>query len=314
MRRRILLAGGSGFLGQLLAEHLSRLDWEPIVLTRTPRDNAHAKELAWDAKSLGPWHQALEDAEAVINLTGRSVNCRYTAGNRRAIMDSRVESTRVIGEAIARCAKPPRIWLNASTATLYEHTFGPAHDETSNAFNATLDAKDAFSVSVGRAWEQALSDVPTPHTRKVALRISIVFGTVPGGVFRILRRLTKFGLGGRMGSGRQFVSWIHELDFCRAIEWILSQPAMNGPVNLASPHPVTNAEMMRMFREVCGTPVGVPAAKWMLELGAIVLRTETELLLKSRRVVPGRLLACGFQFQYATMAEALADLEGRLNA
>jgi len=312
--RRIILAGGSGFLGQLLAQHLQPLGWEPIVLTRSPSSAAKFQEVAWDARTRGNWANTLEGAEAVINLAGRSVNCRYNEKNRRAIMDSRVESTRAIGAAIARCTQPPRAWLNCSTATIYRHTFGPPHDESSTDFTPMPEAKDEFSVAVARAWEQALNDAVTPHTRKVALRITIVFGTVEGGVFRILRRLAKLGLGGRMGNGRQFVSWIHEWDFCRAVEWILEHEDIAGPVNLAAPNPVTNVDMMRLVRRGCGLPIGLPATEWMLEMGAFVMRTETELLLKSRRVIPGRLLAGGFRFQFPTMEAALSDLEERVTS
>ena len=312
--RRIILAGGSGFLGQVLARFLEPRGWEPIVLTRRPSTNAPFQEIGWDARTLGDWSGALEGAEAVINLTGRSVNCRYNEANRRAILGSRVDSTRVIGEAIARCTRPPRSWLNGSTATLYRHTLGPPHDESSTDFAPTREAHDDFSVSVARAWEGAFMDAATPVTRKVALRITIVFGTVEGGVFRILRRLSQLGLGGRLGSGRQFVSWIHEVDFCRAVEWVLDHDDLSGPVNIAAPNPLTNAEMMRLFRRTCGIPLGLPAAGWMLEVGAALMRTETELLLKSRRVVPGRLLAAGFGFQFPSMEQALSDLEQRVSA
>ncbi len=311
MNRRIILAGGSGFLGQLLGEFLQPRGWEPVVLTRSPAARAKFKELAWDARTLGDWAHALDGAEAVINLAGRSVNCRGTPANRLAIMNSRVESTRVLGEAIARCSQPPKTWLNSSTATIYKHSFDRPNDESSTDFSPTPEARDAFSVEVARAWEQALDGAQARQTRKVALRITLVFGTVPGGVFQILRRLTRFQLGGRMGSGRQYVSWIHEEDFCRAVEWILEHPEMSGPVNLAAPHPVTNREMMETFRRVCGVSIGLPAAEWMLEVGAFFLRTETELMLKSRNVIPGKLLASGFSFCYPRMEEALRDLAGR---
>jgi len=313
MSRRIILAGGSGFLGQRLASYLQPRGWEPVVLTRTPSPAATFKEIEWNARTIGDWAKSLEGADAVINLVGRSVNCRYNAENRRAIMDSRVESTRVIGEAIARCTNPPRVWLNSSTATIYKHTFGPPHDESSHDFATAAQAKDEFSVEVARAWEKAFDESPAPRTRKVALRTTIVFGTVEGGVFRILRRLARFGLGGKMGSGKQFVSWIHDEDFCRAVEWILEHYELAGPVNMAAPHPLTNAEMMAAFRRVCGIPLGLPAAEWMLEVGAFFLRTETELLLKSRRVVPGKLLASGFEFRFPKMEEALRDLEQRIS-
>ena len=310
--RRILIAGGSGFLGQLLANFLQPREWDPVVLTRSPSATAKFKELSWDGRTPGAWTQALEGADAVINLAGRSVNCRSTPENKRLIMDSRVDSTRVIGQAIAQCSEPPCVWLNASTATIYKHTFDLAHDETSTDFSPTPEVKDKFSVEVALAWEKALDETQVPQTRKVALRTTLVLGTVEGGVFRILRRLARAGLGGKMGSGQQFVSWIHDADFSRAVEWILEHPELSGPVNLGAPHPLTNAEMMQTFRRVCGVPFGLPAAEWMLEVGAFVLRTETELLLKSRRVVPGKLVASGFQFEFPTLEKALRDLEVRI--
>ena len=314
MSRRIVLAGGGGFLGQLLASYFQPRGWESIVLARRPSAKAAFKEIAWDGRTIGDWAQSLEGAEAVINLAGRSVNCRYNADNRRAIMESRVDSTRVLGEAIARCTTPPRTWLNSSTATIYKHTFGPPHDEASTDFATAAEAKDEFSVSVARAWEGAFDEASTPRTRKVALRTTLVFGISAGGVFQILRRLARFGLGGRMGSGGQFVSWIHEEDFCHAVEWALEHPELVGPVNMAAPHPLTNSQMMQTFRRVCGIPLGLPATERMLEIGAFVMRTETELLLKSRRVIPGKLLAGGFQFQFPNLEEALRDLERRVRA
>lgn len=305
--KRLILAGGSGFLGQALAEYFLARGHEVIVLTRSPkqRDDA-AKEIQWDAKSPGPWTQTVNGADIVINLAGRSVDCRYNEKNRREIIRSRVDSTQAIGEAIERSAKPPRVWLNASSATLYRHTFDRAMDENGET-GATPEAKDAFSIEVIRQWESALNAAPTPHTRKAALRVTLVLGT-GGGVFPVLRRLTRFGLGGRMGNGRQYVSWIHIEDFCRAVEWIADHDDLSGPINLAAPNPIPNAEMMSAFREVFKMPIGLPATEWMLEVGAFFLRTETELILKSRRVVPGRLSASGFQFEYPTLPEALSDL------
>ena len=312
--RRIVLAGGSGFLGRLLAEHLHARGWEPVILTRKPSAQARFKEVAWDARRAGDWARELEGAEAVINLAGRSVNCRFTAENKKLVMDSRVDSTRAVGEAIERCAEPPRVWLNCGTATIYRHTLGAAHDETSMDFAVTPAVHDEYSVEVARAWEQAQTACATPRTRQVTLRITLVFGTVPGGVVQILRRLARLGLGGRMGSGKQFVSWIHEEDFCRAVEWILEHNTLQGPVNLAAPEPLPNVEMMRTFRRVCGgVPFGLPAFEWMLEAGAFVMRTETELILKSRRVVPGKLRADGFVFRFPQMEEALRDLEKRIS-
>jgi len=305
--KRLILAGGSGFLGQALAKRLGEGGSEVVVLTRTPRQQAdRITEMAWDGKTLGEWAKRVDGADAVINLTGRSVDCRYTTANRQVILASRVDSTRVLGEAIALCARPPRVWLNASSATIYKHTFTSPMDESGET-GAAPEAKDEFSVEVIRQWEQALGAAPTPATRKIALRITMVFGT-EGGVFPVLRRLARFGLGGRMGSGRQFVSWIHIADFLRAVEWLLAQANFSGPVNLAAPAPLPNAEMMHHLREAVGVPFGLPATEWMLELGAACLRTETELILKSRRVVPGRLVADKFQFQFPEMRSAVRNL------
>lgn len=313
---RIVIAGGAGFLGRVVAKYFSAKGREVVVLTRSPKGNVDGgREVEWDAETLGRWAQELDGAEAVINLTGRTVNCRYNAKNRREIMDSRVNSTRVIGEAIGKCAKPPRVWLNASTATIYKHTFGPAHDENGE-IGATLEAQDEFSIDVARAWERTLEDAKTPATRKVALRAAMVLGTGENSVFPMLRRLTRLGLGGRMGSGRQYVSWIHERDFCRAVEWIMAREEFTGPVNVAAPNPVTNAEMMGILREVVGAPLGIglPAAEWMLAVGAFVLRTEVELIIKSRRVAPLRLLESGFEFQLPTIREAFAELAAKSRA
>jgi uncharacterized protein len=309
MKRRIILAGGSGFLGRALSEHFLKHGNEIIALTRAPKNRADgAKEIFWDAKSLGDWARFVDGADAVVNLTGKSVDCRYNEKNRREIIASRVDSTRVIGQAIAKCKAPPRVWLNASSATIYKHTFDQPMDEAGET-GATPEAKDAFSIEVIRQWEGALNDASTPATRKVALRITLVFGR-NGGVFPVFRRLAKFGLAGAMGSGRQFVSWIHEEDFCRAMEWILAKEDLGGPINLAAPNPLPNRETMRLIRRACGAPFGLPATEWMLEIGAFFLRTETELLLKSRRVVPGKLLASGFQFQFCELQIALKALCG----
>ena len=314
-KQKLILAGGSGFLGGELAKHFTALGWEVVILTRSPKPRTDAiREVAWNAKSLGDWARELEGASAVVNLTGRSVDCRYNAKNRRDIMNSRVDSTRVVGEAIAQCRIPPRVWLNSSTATVYTHTFGKPHDESSQEMDSAADAKDAFSVEVAQAWERTLNEATTTKTRKVALRTSMVLGLGRNSVFPVLRRLTKFGLGGRQGSGNQFVSWIHIDDFCRAIEWIIAHDDLAGPINQCAPNPLPNAEMMRTFRSVCGMPIGLPATEWMLEIGAFFLRTETELIFKSRRVVPRRLLTSGFEFRFPTFREALADLEKKISA
>ncbi len=312
MKNRIILAGGSGFLGGALAKHFSTLDWEVVILTRSPKSRTdRVREVSWDARTVGDWVRELDGATAVVNLTGRSVDCRYTAKNRREIMDSRVDSTRVVGEAIARCENPPRVWLNSSTATVYKHTFGKPHDESSREMDSITDAKDAFSVEVAQAWERALNEAVAPRTRKVALRTSMVLGLGHNSVFPVLRRLTRFGLGGKQGSGKQFVSWIHEEDCCRAIDWIILHEELVGPVNICAPNPLPNAEMMKLFREFCHAPFGLPATEWMLEIGAFFLRTETELIFKSRRVIPGRLIESGFQFRFPFFRDALENLETR---
>ncbi len=309
MKQCIILAGGSGFLGGALANHFSALNWEVIILTRSPKQRTDGvREVAWDARTLGDWIRELDGATAVVNLTGRSVDCRYNAKNRREIMESRVDSTRVVGEAIARCANPPRVWLNSSTATVYKHTFGKPHDESSLEMDSAKDAKDAFSVEVAQAWERTLNEAVTPRTRKVALRTSMVLGLGHNSVFPVLRRLTRFGLGGKQGSGKQFVCWIHEEDFCRGVEWIISHEELAGPINVCAPNPLANEEMMKLFRKICGVPFGLPATEWMLEIGAFFLRTETELIFKSRRVVPGRLIESGFQFRFSFFRNALENL------
>jgi uncharacterized protein (TIGR01777 family) len=250
----------------------------------------------------------------VINLAGRNVNCRYTPENRRLIMDSRILSTRIVGEVIARAATPPRVWLQASTATIYAHRFDAPHDEATGIVGGSEpDAPPAwrFSIEVATAWEEAAQHARTPRTRKVLMRSAMIMSPDRGGIFDLLLRLVRFGLGGPVAGGRQYVSWIHDQDFIRAVLWLIERDDLNGVVNVASPHPVPYAEFMRTLRAARGIPIGLPATQWMLEIGAFVLRTESELVLKSRRVVPGRLLQSGFVFQFPGWFEAARDLCGR---
>ena len=306
--KRIVIAGGSGFLGRILIAHFGRQGFEVVNLSRSAaRSRAGCRQVAWDGKTPGPWSHELDGAEAVINLAGRSVDCRYHERNRREILDSRVESTRVLGQAIARCKNPPRVWLNSSTATIYKHTFGPAWNEDGE-IGGTPEVNDLFSVEVARAWEHEQNIAVTPHTRKVALRAAMVLGHGANSVFPVLCRLVRCGLGGRMGNGQQFVSWIHQADFCRALDLLFTCDELDGPLNLAAPMPLSNREMMSTLRQLCHVPLGLPATRWMLELGAFFLRTETELILKSRRVVPGRLLSSGFEFRFPTFRAASIDL------
>lgn len=306
----IVIPGGSGHIGSLLARAFHHDGHNVVVLSRQPSSQPWRVSV-WDASTLGQWANELDGSDVVINLAGRSVNCRYTPPNRSEIFDSRVRSTHVVGQAIARAARPPRVWLQASTATIYAHRYDAPNDELTGIIGGTEpDAPSSwsFSIDVARAWEQALDAVAVPRTRKVALRSAVVMSPDRGGPFDMLLRLVRFGLGGTTGDGRQFVSWVHEADFVRAIRWLIDHDEIDGIVNIAAPEPVPNAEFMRLLRQAWGTPIGLPAATWMLEIGAFFLRTETELILKSRRVVPRRLLEQGFVFEHPHWNEAARDL------
>jgi len=313
--RRVVIPGGAGFLGSLLSKYLVAKGYEVVVLTRSPDATfGGRRDVRWDGKTLGPWTAAIDGAYAVINLTGRSVDCRYNKKNRQEIFDSRILSTRIIGEAIVLCDNPPTVWLNASTATIYKHTYGEPHDESSGEIGATKEGQDKFSIEVATAWETEFERAETPSTRKVALRTAIVFGNHSGTALAVFRRLTRFGLGGKMGHGRQYVSWIHGHDFCRAVEWILDHKTDKTVYNLCAPNPVTNRQMMTTLRNVVGAPFGLPATGWMLEIGAFLLRTETVLILKSRRVLPGHLHSEGFSFEYPVFEQAIRALEADLGS
>ncbi|HEX2211130.1 MAG TPA: TIGR01777 family oxidoreductase [Longimicrobium sp.] len=310
---KIVIPGGSGQVGTVLARAFHGEGHHVVVLTRQPRA-APWRTVAWNAATADAWTAELEGADAVINLAGRSVNCRYTPENRRLITESRVVSTRVLGEAIARAADPPRVCLQASTATIYAHRLDAPNDEATGIIGGReAGAPDTwrFSIDVATAWERALDEADTPRTRKVKLRSAMVMSPDRGGIFDTLLGLVRRGLGGRAGNGRQYVSWIHDADFVRAIRWLMEHEEMDGAVNVASPHPLPNAEFMRALRRAWGTRVGLPAAEWMLEVGAAFMRTETELILKSRRVVPGRLLEAGFTFQHPHWPDAARDLCAR---
>ncbi len=294
---KVVVAGGSGQLGQLLRTHFERNGSQVTTLSRTP---SHAA-VPWDGRSLGDWTRMIDGADAVVNLSGRSVNCRYTAANLKQMLDSRVESTRVMGEAISQSSSPPAVWLQMSTATIYAHRFDAPNDEYTGAIGGSEpDAPLSWrnSIDIATAWEAALQAAGTPATRKVALRTAMVMSPEPGGVFQQLSRLTRLGLGGPIAGGRQFVSWIHARDFVRAIEFLLKRPDVAGPVNIAAPHPLRQRDFMATLRQIYHVPIGLPATRPMLELGTRVLQTESELLLKSRRVVPRRLLEAGFTFDF----------------
>jgi uncharacterized protein len=281
---------------------------EIVILTRNPKPRVGLiREVRWDGVTAGEWRKELEGARAVINLAGISVNCRYHARNRKLMLDSRLNSTRVLGEAIARCASPPPVWLNSSTATIYKHTFGPAWDEAGE-IGGCAEAKDVFSVHLAAEWERVFSEASTPRTRKVALRTAMVLGHAKNSVLPNMLRLGRLGLGGSLAGGHQFVSWIHQEDFCRAVEWIIEHENISGAVNLAAPNPVANEDFMAMIRKVCDRRYGLPAPRWLLEIGAFFMRTETELIIKSRRVVPGKLLAKGFTFRHPHLLPAVEQL------
>jgi len=310
---RIVLAGGSGQVGTILARYFQGKGDSIVVLARNPAP-APWRVFKWDATSLGPWIGEIEGADLVINLAGRSVNCRYTESNRREIKESRTLSTHILGEAISRAKLPPRVWMNASTATIYRHVFDCAMDEASGELGGSepgVPSTWRFSIDVATSWEEAFFSSAAPATRKIALRSAMVMSPDRGGVFDALLRLVRFGLGGKSGSGKQFVSWIHDRDFITSIEYLLGHDDFDGPVNIASPNPLPNSEFMAGLRKAWGTRVGLPASEWMLEVGAIFLRTETELILKSRRVVPGRLLAHGFKFRFPNWEAAAQDLVAR---
>ena len=307
---KIVIPGGTGQVGKLLARAFVADGHEVVVLSRKP-GSAPWQVIGWDAETVGEWAASLDGADAVINLAGRSVNCRYHAENRRLIIESRIKSTQAVGAAIARAARPPRVWLQASTATIYAHRYDAPNDEATGILGGSEESAPEtwrFSIDVAKAWERAACEVNLPRTRRVLLRSAMTMSPDPGGIFDVLLGLVRWGLGGASGDGRQYISWIHDRDFIRAIYWLIDHAELAGPVNLTSPNPVPNAEFMCTLRKAWGTRIGLPAAKWMLAIGAFAMRTETELILKSRRVVPGRLLQSGFEFHFPKWIEAAGDL------
>ena len=299
-----LLPGGTGFMGKALSRHFVEQGHEVIVLTRSSRVSTNRiTYLQWDGKTRGPWTQAMDLADVVINLAGRSVNCRYTKENKQEIFDSRVDSTRILGEAIADSQNPPSIWMNSSTATIYRHAEDRPMTESSGELGSGM------SVNVARAWEDSFFGAQTPGIRKVALRTSIVLSTEDGAFTRLLN-LARTGAGGAQGGGQQMVSWIHVEDVIRAIEFLIDRSDLEGPFNLAAPDPIPNHKFMKILREAVGMPFGMPMPGWLMEIGAAVIGTETELILKSRWVLPERLLKEGFEFRYGTAQKAIGELVG----
>ncbi len=310
---RIVIPGGSGQVGSILARHFHASGHEITVLSRNPQ-RAPWKTLLWDGVNPGSWTAALEGSDVCVNLAGRSVNCRYTTVNRSAIYQSRLQSTELLNRVVQALRDPPRVWLNASTATIYRHALDRAMDEvTGELGGGEPGAPDTwnFSIDVAKRWEQAFFGVETPRTRKVAMRSAMTFSPDRGGVFDVFLSLVRHGLGGKQGSGRQFVSWIHETDFVRAVDFLIVREEFTGTVNVASPHPLPNVDFMRVLRAAWGAAIGLPAPGWMLEAGTWLMRTESELVLKSRRVVPGRLQEAGFTFEFPEWPAAARDLVRR---
>ncbi|MFJ9127313.1 epimerase [Streptomyces sp. NPDC102340] len=308
---KIVLPGGTGQVGGVLRRALTAAGHEVVVLIRRPvRDG----EVQWDGRTLGPWAEVVDGSDVIINLAGRSVSCRYTNENLRAMMHSRVDSARVVGQAIAAARKPPHVWLQMSTATIYAHRFDAPNDEATGAIGGAepgVPGYWAYSVEIAKNWEREQERAATPQTRKVALRSAMVMSPDRGGVFDYLLWLARLGLGGPVAGGAQYVSWIHDRDFVRAVEFLIGRDDISGAVNLAAPGPLPQREFMRVLRAAWGVRVGLPATRWMAEVGALALRSDTELLLKSRRVVPGRLRDEGFTFDHGAWEEAAADLVGR---
>ena len=318
MTQRIVIPGGSGQVGTLLARHFHAQGHQVTVLSRNPQP-APWKTLPWDAKSEGVWIAELEGADTVINLTGRSVNCRYGPANRKAIYDSRIDSTRLLNRVIASLSQPPRLWMNASTATIYRHSpnesgLDKPNDEATGILGGNEpNAPDTwnFSIKVAKDWETAFFETEISGVRKIALRSAVTFSADKGSVFEVLSNLVRRGLGGQNGNGRQMVSWIHEADFRAAIDFLIADEDLSGIVNLASPNPLRNRDFMHALRQAWGVPIGLPAPAWLIEIGCFLLRTESELVLKSRYVTSGRLEAAGFRFRYANWNVAAIDLVGQ---
>lgn len=312
---RIVIPGGSGHVGRMLARFFQEQGHRVTVLTRGPY-TAEWQTVHWDGQTLGPWVETLEGADVCIHLSGRSVNCRATARNRRELYDSRIGPTRVLHQAFASLANPPRLWMNASSATIYRHAIDRAMDETTGEIGGNelisprrrAPEKWNWTVQLVKDWEAAFFETETPRTRKIALRTSLVFGPAPGSIFAVFSNLVRVGLGGTQGNGRQYVSWIHEADFARTVDFLIGHEEIEGPVNLAAPNPLPNREFMADLREAWEMPNGLPAPAPLLAMGMFLLRTEPELVLKSRYVVPGRLLDAGFQFEFPEWPEAAQNL------
>ncbi len=299
--KKLIIAAGTGFLGQVLVEHFTDKFDEIVILTRGKSKNIDSiKYVNWDAKTLTGWENELENSSVLINLAGKSVDCRYTENNKKEIYDSRIDSTKILNEAVLNCKNPPKHWLNSSTSTIYRFSLDKQMDEIDGEIG------DDFSMNIAKSWEKAFFETETPKTLKTALRTSIVLGK-NGGAFVPIKMLAKFGLGGKQGKGNQFISWIHEKDFARAIEFVIEKE-LTEIVNIVSPNSIRNYDFMKTLREIIGVPFGISTNKLLLEIGSFFIRTETELVLKSRNVIPKRLQENGFTFEYETLEKAFKNL------
>lgn len=314
---KIVIPGGTGEVGNILARAFHADGHDVVVLSRNPKSDAPWRFASWDGKTLADWASEIDGADVVINLAGRSVNCRYTDANKDEIMRSRIDSTRILGQAIQNAASPPAVWLQMSTATIYAHRYDAPNDEPTGVIGGSepdAPAKWGFSIDVATAWERALHEAETPRTRKVTMRLSILMSPERGGTFDLLSKLVRLGLGGKNGDGRQYVSWIHDRDFVRSVYWLIEHDELSGPVNLASPNPLPNSDFMRLLRKAHTVPFGLPAFKWQLEIATFFMRSESELILKSRRVVPKVLADSGFEFEFPEWDGAARNLVDRWRA
>lgn len=300
--KKLIIVAGTGFLGQVLVNHFKDKFEEIIILTRgNSKVEDQIRYVKWNAKTFSGWEKELENADLLINLAGKSVDCRYTEENKKEILDSRIESTKILNLAVLNCQNPPKHWMNSSTSTIYRHSLDKQMDEIDGEIG------DDFSMNVAKSWEKVFFETETPNTKKTALRTSIVLGK-NGGAFLPLKNLTRFGFGGKQGKGNQFISWIHEKDFARAIEFIFMQK-MVGVVNIVSPKPVRNALFMKILRKILGIPTGIPIGERLLKIGAKIIGTETELVLKSRNVIPKRLIENDFEFEFRTLDKAFENIK-----
>ncbi len=309
--KRVLIFGGTGHMGLAIKRHLDPARYQITIVSRNPKSPG---DLQWDGRTLGAWTEALDGCDVVINLAGRRVHCRYNEANKKEMMDSRIDSTRVLGTAIGQCKNPPAVWLQASTATLYAHTYGPPNDDVTGVMaGSEPDAPAAwkYSIEIGTKWEEALNQAVTPNTRKVAMRTAIMMGIDKDSALDVFSGLTRKGLGGKLGSGKQWVSWVHELDMVRAIEFLIESD-LEGPINIASPNPLPQVEFAKELRQAWGVPFGLPATPWMIAIGAWFMDGDSEIVLKSRRVVPKRLTDAGFQFLYPEFGPAVRDLVAKM--